>query len=257
LTQAIFMLQKQVVIDDQLINYFEVNPQADTTVVFLHGWQSSVKVWVKILEKLGHNQVRLIALDMPGFGQSPIPKLAWGVGDYAELVKNFATKLELKNIVLVGHSFGGRVAIKLVSKEPKLIKKLVLVDAAGFRNEKIQTKLKILAAKTAKPLFALPILKRLKETALIAMGAKDYVEAGPMRQIFMKTINEDLTDFMHEITIPTLLIWGEKDEETPLAYGEIMNRLIPDSKLVVLAGAGHFSFLDEPDHFVKLIHGLL
>lgn len=251
------MIQKQIVINNQLINYLDVNPQAANTVVFLHGWQSSAQVWVKILELLAPSKVRLIALDLPGFGLSPMSKSAWGVGDYAELVKNFAIKLQLGSIVLVGHSFGGRVAIKLSAAEPKLIKKLVLVDAAGFRNEKIQTKLKILAAKTVKPLFALPILKRLKETAYRAIGAKDYAEAGALRQILVKTISEDLTDCMREITIPTLLVWGGKDTETPLPFGQIMNRLIPNSKLVVLSGAGHFSFLDEPDQFSKLIHGLL
>lgn len=251
------MAEKQIVVDDALINYIDLNPEASKALVFLHGWQSNAAVWNGVLEKLKNNPARLIAPDLPGFGKSPMPKQAWGVGEYAAMVKKLIEKQELKDVILVGHSFGGRVAIKLAAAHPEMVQKLVLVDAAGFRNEKIINKLKILAAKTVKPLFALPVLKQLKEAAYRAVGANDYAAAGPMRAIFVKTINEDLSGYLPKITAQTLLIWGGKDKETLLAFGQVMNRLIPNSKLVVLEGAGHFSFIDEPEKFTELIHGLL
>lgn len=251
------MSEKQIVIDDTLINYIELNPEAPRALVFLHGWQSSAAAWTGVIEKLKGNAVRIIALDLPGFGKSPIPKESWGVGEYSLMVKKLIQKLELKDVILIGHSFGGRVGIKLAAQDTELVKKLVLVDAAGFKNASIINELKILAAKTVKPLFSLPGLKQLKQTAYQVVGAKDYAEAGPMRAIFVKTINEDLTEYLPKIAAPTLLVWGSKDLDTPVAFGQVMNRLIPNSKLVVFENAGHFSFIDEPQKFAELIHGVL
>jgi len=250
------MHSKQLVINEVLVNYIDVNPESRNVFVFLHGWQSSAQAWSGIMERLSTKGVRLVAIDLPGFGGSPLPKTAWGVGEYAEMVRAFSQKLGIHRIILVGHSFGGRVAIKLSATVPDLVSKLVLVDAAGIKNENLLNKLMVLAAKTVKPLFALPVLRNYKSTAYKAIGAVDYAEAGPLKDIFIKTINEDLTEFLPKIHAPTLLVWGAKDMETPLAFGELMNRLIPNSKLVVLTDAGHFSFIDQPDKFTDLIQGL-
>jgi len=250
------MHSKQLIVNETLVNYIDVNPESRHVFVFLHGWQSSAQAWSGVMERLSTKGVRLVAIDLPGFGGSPLPKSAWGVGEYSELVKDFSQKLGINKIILVGHSFGGRVAIKLSAANPELVSKLVLVDAAGIKNENLFNKLLVLAAKTVKPLFALPLLRNFKTTAYKAIGAVDLAEAGPLKDIFIKTINEDLSEFLPKIQTQTLLIWGGEDTETPLAFGGIMNRLIPNSKLVVLTDAGHFSFIDQPDKFTELIQWL-
>jgi len=248
---------KQLVVRDTLINYGEVNPEASKALVFLHGWQSSAQAWSGIVERLSSSPVRIMALDLPGFGSSPLPKTTWGVGEYADMVVEFIQKLGLKEVILVGHSFGGRIGIKLAAQNPDVIEKLVLVDAAGLRNENLVNRLKVMAAKTVKPLFELPIIRNFKTHAYRAIGATDLADSGPLKETFIKTINEDLASFLPQIKAPTLLVWGADDVETPVAYGKIMNRLIPNSKLVVLDKSGHFSFIDQPDKFADLISGQL
>src|SRR3989344_2220679 len=142
---------KQIVIDDLLINYIEANPEASQALVFLHGWQSQANIWQPVLQKFS-KPVRLIALDLPGFGKSAMPRFSWGVAEYSELVKKFLSRIETQDIILIGHSFGGRVAIKLASGNPELVKHLVLVDAAGFKNSSPMKLLKVIAAKLLKPL---------------------------------------------------------------------------------------------------------
>lgn len=251
------MNSKQLVVRDTLINYTETNAEATKALVFLHGWQSSAQAWSGIVARLADNPVRILCLDLPGFGSSPLPKSTWGVGEYAEMVVEFIQNLGLKEVILVGHSFGGRIGIKLAAMNPDVIEKLVLVDAAGLRNENLVNRLKVLAAKTVKPLFELPIIRNFKTHAYRAIGAVDLADSGPLKETFLKTINEDLASCLPQIKAPTLLVWGADDTETPVAYGKIMNRLIPNSKLVVLDGASHFSFIDEPDKFADLIKGQL
>src|SRR3989344_2680640 len=183
------MIQKQIVIDDHLINYYQTGTQtAAPAVVFLHGWQSNAQAWVGVLN---HMDCQALALDLPGFGQSPRPRTDWGVGDYAELVKSFLAKLQLSHVVLVGHSFGGRITIKLAAANPGLVKTLVLVDAAGFRNNSLSRTLKIWSAKILKPLFELGPFKALKPRLYELIGASDYGQAGQLKSILIKTLNEE------------------------------------------------------------------
>ncbi len=251
------MQEKQLVVNETLINYIELNPEASEALVFLHGWQSSAQAWLGTLENLKDKHVRLLALDLPGFGKSPVPRSTWGVGEYAELVKNFLAKKELSSVILIGHSFGGRIAIKFAAHHPNSIKKLVLVDAAGFRDSSFNRTFKIWAAKIIKPLLNLPLFRRAKSFLYEMIGASDYGNSGSLKQIFVKTIEEDLSLNMTQIKAPTILIWGENDHVTPLSYGDRMHKLIPSSQLTVLPESGHFSFIDQPRKFNEIIQTLI
>ena len=195
---------------------------------------------------------KLYALDMPGFGSSPAPKAIWGVGDYAEMIKGFIEKLELKNAIVVGHSFGGRVGIKLAAKYSSLIEKLVLVDAAGFVTSSFKKDFSRFMAKLVKPLFKLPFTFRLRQKIYQFIGAEDYLATPELQKTFVSVVNEDLSEDMKKISCPTLIITGENDKDTPVEFGERMNKLIKESKFVVLPDSGHFSFLDQPEEFVKI-----
>src|SRR4051812_6722174 len=117
-------MEKQIIIDGLLVNYLEVNPQAANTAILLHGWQSQASVWNPVIEKLSGQPFRLIAMDLPGFGKSQLPKTDWGVGDYSKLVKLFLEKLGITSAIIIGHSFGGRVGIKFSALYPNIVSKL-------------------------------------------------------------------------------------------------------------------------------------
>ncbi len=244
--------EQQILINDLVINYYKVDRTGDTpSAIFLHGWRSEGKVWLNIMQNLG---LQSYALDLPGFGKSAAPSRAYTVSDYAKIVSGFIRKLELKNVWIVGHSFGGRVAIKLAVQDKNQVGKLVLVDAAGFRNESLVIKIKKFVARMAKPLFSLPLLKGLRQRIYQIIGAEDYAATPQLKQTFINIINEDLSPYLSSISQQTLLIWGNNDTDTPLSFARKMRDGIPGARLVILQDAGHFSFLDQPQQFTKTLN---
>jgi len=241
----------QVVINDQLINYYTYG-NGKQSVIFLHGWRSEAGVWNAMTTRLAeeNKDLKIFALDMPGFGESPMPKKPFTVGDYADLTAGFITKLELENVILVGHSFGGRIAIKLTGTKPELVSKLVLVNSAGIKNQPDNKTLII--ARLAKPLFKPKAMQGIRKKVYKWLGSEDYVATPELRETYLNIIGEDLTRYLRNINQPTLIIWGDEDkDDTPVEFAKIMNNGIANSKLTVLKDAGHFSFLDQPDEFFK------
>lgn len=242
--------QRQLVVNDSLINYYESDISSGTqSVVFLHGWRSEGKVWFNVMQ---HLDMPSYALDLPGFGQSPLKGIAYTVNDYVKVVNDFIKKLDLKNVFLIGHSFGGRIAMKLAASDSN-IARLVLVDAAGFRNQSLSTKVKKFIASIVKPLFKLPGLNSLRPKIYKLIGAEDYLATPQLQQTFVNVINEDLTPYLTSISQPTLLIWGKNDKDTPVDFARTMNTNITGSQLRVIEHAGHFSFLDQPQQFIDLL----
>jgi len=160
---------------------------------------------------------------------------------------------------LIGHSFGGRIIISLAANFPEKVGKLILVDSAGIRPKRTaRYYLRALMAKTGKRLSSLPLFgKGLKDVIYSRIGSKDYREAGNMRGTMVKVVNEDLTPLLAKIKAPTLLIWGEEDKETPISHARIMERQIEDAGLVILKGAGHFSYLDNLAQFCLIAANFL
>ncbi len=236
-------MAKQLIVNNLLVSYSDSAGLGDVSLVFLHGWRSQKEIWGKLIQAMPQAW-SCYALDLPGFGASQAPLAALYVNDYVQAVAEFLKKLGLKNVVLVGHSFGGRIAIKLAASQPGLLSKLVLIDSAGFVNSKNQ--FFAIAAKIARPFFKPQFMQSLRGKIYSRIGAEDYVATPNLKQTFVNIINEDLSKYLPQINSPTLLVWGEKDPETPVIYGERMNREIPNSKLIVIPGAGHFSFLDNP-----------
>jgi len=251
-------VQKQLSINSQLINYYYSQDRTASdslNYIFLHGWRSDGTIWLDLLKGLEVSQFH--CLDLPGFGKSTSPRKAMSLSDYANVVDAFINKLDLKNIVLVGHSFGGRVAIKLASTKPPYLNKLVLVDSAGFSSPSFKKSLSKTVAKGAKPFFKPEFMQPLREKIYATMGAEDYVATPELKDTFVKIISEDLSTDMGSINTPTVLIWGEDDKETPVKTAHKMTSLINDSRLEIIAGAGHFSFLDKPQEFTKLFNSFV
>jgi pimeloyl-ACP methyl ester carboxylesterase len=194
-------------------------------------------------------------VDLPGFGETGLPPEPWGVAEYADWTRALMDELGLERPSIVGHSNGGRIAIHLASHHPGRVDKLILVDSAGIRPKRgFRYYRRVGMAKTAKHAARLlgPAGRALQRRVLARTASSDYANAGPLRPTFVKLVNEDLTPLLSQIRASTLLIWGDQDDSTPLADGQTMERLIPDAGLVVLKGAGHFSYIDQPQRFGRV-----
>lgn len=205
-------------------------------IVILHGWGHNKKLWDNVASKLGKE---VISLDMPGFGDVALVKDDWGVSEYVKWVESQISKY--KNVVLLGHSFGGRVAAEIASKRPSNIKGLILSGAPCIYRPTNGTKAKIALYKTVKIFIPNNIRKMFY--------SGDLKEAGNLEKIFRKVVNHDQTEQLRKINIPTLLIWGEHDNDAPLNLAYEINTLINDSELKVIENAGHNTFLDKPNLF--------
>ena len=249
-------------IDDLSVNY-TVKGSGDY-IFLLHGWGANLELFKNIADIMSEAYT-VVSLDFPGYGQSDEPKDAWDILRYAEFVIAFIKHFNCDKVILLGHSFGGRVIIKMsnIPDLPFLIDKIILVDTAGIMPKRtLKYKIKIRIYKTGRFILNMPSIKKLFPDALEnyrkKMGSSDYANASEiMRRVLVKTVNEDLTPLLENITAPTLLIWGENDTDTPVSDGKLMEQKIPGAGLVVLKGAGHYSFLEQPYAFGRVIKSFL
>jgi len=246
---------KQIVVNDILVRYLKEDSkrQSGLYCLFLHGWRSQSDNFVPLIQFLAKHNISSLSLDLPGFGGSAIPVGTYTLLDYANCVFAFVQKLKLDIGCVIGHSFGGRVAIKLTSLHPDFVKKLILLDSAGIIEH--PTRLGILKslAKLVRPVFYPTFMKPIRSRIYKTLGADDYLATLAMRGTYLAVIGEDLQKFLPQIKQPTLLLWGEKDTTTPLSIANAMKDLIPNSRLEILPNAGHFSFTDQPDLATKYI----
>ncbi|MFB4165589.1 alpha/beta fold hydrolase [Alteribacillus sp. JSM 102045] len=245
-------------IDGVKVNYHVSGEGAD--VVLLHGWGANIQAFAPVHQSL-EKHFKVWSIEFPGFGESEEPPEPWTVGDYTDMLGKFLSKLEIDRPILVGHSFGGRVSIKYASSHP--VRKVVLVDSAGIKpKRKLKYYVKVYTYKAFKKLLKLPVIKRYEEGILKKvkgkLGSADYKNvSGTMQQTMVKVVNEDLRHHLPHIKAPTLLVWGENDEATPVEDGRLMEEMIPDSGLVVLEKAGHYAYLDKLNQFLIVLDSFL
>lgn len=223
-------------------------------LILMHGWGCNASTVSFIADCSLKSGYKVYNIDLPGFGQSSEPKEVWGVEDYAAMIEYLISQQEIKCPVLVGHSFGGRIAIVLGSRSN--INKIILIDAAGIKpHRKLSYYFKVYSFKLLKKIPSFLFGGKQRKHQIIERqrqkrGSSDYSQASKrMREILIKTVNEDLKHLMPHIKASTLLIWGTNDTATPLKDAKTMNKLIADSGLVEIEGAGHYSFLDNPQKF--------
>lgn len=219
-------------------------------LILLHGWGENVSTFWPAVELL-KDKFTLWLIDLPGFGRSDLPLKALGSSDFAKVVAEFIKKNKIRNPAILGHSFGGKVAIKLVAENPNLINKLILVGASGLKPDLSFQELIIYpGAKFFHFLFPdIFNIKKIIRTKFYRKIESDYVNAGAMKDTLIKTLTEDLTGDLKKIKVETLLLWGDKDRAIPLKYGKRMYQLIRNSKLAVLEGRGHFLHANDPERF--------
>ncbi len=226
------------------INYIQYGEGND--IVLLHGWGQNIEMMRPIGDNF-QDRFRITILDFPGFGESEEPKEAWTIEDYELMLEEFLKKVNVKKPIVIGHSFGGRVAIRYSARNP--ISKLVLFGSPCIR---IQEELS-LGVKILKKLKTLPGLNELGEYMKKFIGSRDYKAASPiMRQTLVNVVNEDLSKFAREIEEPTLLIWGTNDTEAPLNEAKELEKIMVDAALITLPGT-HYAYLENLPRVVTIL----
>jgi pimeloyl-ACP methyl ester carboxylesterase len=244
-------------VDDTKLRYKLAGSGAP--ILLLHGWGGSIESMGMLFDDLARDHT-VVAFDFPGHGESSLPPKAWGVAEYAESVRGVMDALHVHRPHIIAHSHGGRVTIKLATAYPDRVGKLVLVDSAGIRPPRSwRYYVRILLAKGGKALakYCGRFGAMARERIYRAIASTDYANAGALRDTFVKLVNDDLTPLLSQIASPTLLVWGADDTETPLSSAKVMERLIPQARLVVLQNAGHFSYLDQYGKFRLIVRQFL
>lgn len=238
----------KIKIKDININYIQYGEGKD--IILLHGWGQNIEMMQPLGDPLSR-KYRITIIDFPGFGNSEEPKSAWTMYDYALLIEELVKKLKIKKPIIMGHSFGGRVAIRYSADHP--IEKLVLFGSPCIRTEqKLSLKVKLL-----KKLKTLPGLNELGEKMKKYIGSRDYKAASPMmRQILVNTVNEDLSVYARQIEESTLLIWGEQDIEAPLRDAQDLEKIMIDAALIVLPGT-HYAYLENLGRVLNIVDAFI
>ena len=239
---------------------YKITGTGNKTAVMLQGWGTDLGVYDTIANTI-NDEYRFLQFDFPGFGGSDEPKEAWNVDAYADFFCKLLEALQIKKVSLIGHSYGGRVIIKLASREslPFEIDRIVLIDSAGILPKKnLWQKIKTKKYKILKKVFNLKFIYALFPEIIddwrSRQGSEDYRNATPMmRKCLVMAVNEDLTELLAKIRQDTLLIWGDKDTATPISDAKIMEEKIPNAGLAVLEGTGHYSFLENPAVFRNIM----
>lgn len=227
-------------------------------VVVLHGWGGRIESMRPVTDCLSPS-FRTIAIDLPGFGESPLPEGVWGTADYAVFVRDVLAELGVGTAHFVGHSYGAKTSIYLAATHPGLVQKLVLQGSSGLRTPpSLKARARRGVSRTARAVGKLGGPgARVRDAVYRRIQSTDYRDAGPLRPILVKVVNEDLEDLLPRVRASTLLVWGSKDDAVPLAHARTMEEKIPDAGLVVFEGAGHFAYLDEPDRFCVVVRHFL
>lgn len=223
-------------------------------LILIHGWGADASTFWPVVDLLKDN-LTLWLIDLPGFGRSELPKKQFSILDFAEIIAEFIKKNEIKKPTVLGHSYGGKIAIKLARTFPDLVDKLILEGSAGIRPEKNLLHFLIFPfVKIAH--FLLPDIFHTRSKIRHKLYKKlesDYADAGKMKSIFLKTLKEDSISDLPKIQAEALLIWGEKDRAIPLRYGKKMYQLIKNSKLVIMEDTDHFPHLTWPERFAYYV----
>lgn len=230
-------MQKEIM--NTNINYIFHDNKKDITLVLLHGWGQNIEMMQPISNRY-EKYFNILIIDLPGFGKSSEPPHSWTVYEYVEAIHKLIEELNIKKVILIGHSFGGRLSLIYSSKYK--VEKLICFACPYIKEiKKLPIKTKIY--KGLKKIFFLrPIANIMKNF----IGSTDYKNASEiMRGVLVQSINVDMINDIKKIKCPTLLIWGSLDTAVPLKRAYELEKLIPDCGVVVYEGATHYAYLEK------------
>lgn len=232
-------------------------------IVILHGWNLFADRYAGLGAVLRSHGHIVWCEDLPGFGQAMVPRAPLVLDDYVSHVRDVIRRRSLQSPVLIGHSFGGRIGIKLAAQSPELLRGMVLSGVPGFPPVPALTvRLYRLLATVGRKATDLPGLAALQDRLRPAfyrlVRSSDYAKTSPqMRETFKRIVAESLAAYMPQITVPTLLLWGEDDRIVPVSIARKMKQVISSSKLVTIAGARHGVPWTRADEFAHQVETFL
>ena len=238
----------KIKVKNVLVNYIQYGEGKD--ILLLHGWGQNIEM-MKMLGDNFSDRFRITILDFPGFGLSEEPSESWTIKDFADMLDEFVKELGIKKPIIMGHSFGGRVAIRYSADH--VVEKIVLFGSPCVREERELP----LSVKILKGIKKLPGMDKIGEFAKNFIGSRDYKAASTiMRQTLVDVVNEDLSKYAKETDCPTLLIWGENDTEAPVEDARILEGIMVDAALIVLPGT-HYAYIENLGQVVNILNNFI
>src|SRR3989344_1093017 len=243
------MIEEQILVKDLTVNYKIIGQ--GRPMLILHGWGSKSDRWQAVAELLAQKNFQCIIPDLPGFGQSQEPNMVWNLNNYVEWVLEFSQKIPQlnKSFYLLGHSFGGALGSKFSIKYNQKVERLFLVGAACIRKKTIKKQVLGRVSKFVKLFSFLPMYPLAKKAFYkFVVGGNDYLRArGIMKETFLKVISDDLSQLLASVKVPTVIIWGDKDDTTLVEDAYFINKKIPGSKLIIIPGGDHDLEIKVPE----------
>ena len=245
----------QTVVDGILTNFLDIHPKQKNTMIVLHGWGSAASYWLPISQFISP-AVRLILLDLPGFGGTkPLPDSP-DVSEYTDFVRAFSKKLNLTGFILAGHSFGGQITLDYSLKYSTDLAHAILIAPAAIRERSKSAKIKIRLAKIIKPLFAL-LPHGSFEKFLGWYTPKDYSDSNEyQRKVLNKIVVYNLKPFLNQVKVLTDIIWGSEDIVIPY-MGKYLAENIPHSNLHLIYGANHLIHHTHPQKLATVLNQII
>lgn len=215
------------------------------SVILLHGWGQNAYMMKFIQDHLS-NTYRVMNLDLPGFGNSEEPDHPWSVQEYAACIHELAMQNDMQEPILIAHSFGARIALRYALSYR--VDRMILTGAAGIKKK--------YTPDYYVRVYAYKLLKKCNIKA--NLGSSDYQSASEvMRGVLVRAVNEDIRPRLHEIEVETLLVWGERDRQTPLWMGKEMEHEMKNAALVVLDKEDHFAYFHQSFRFLRIVDAFL
>ena len=258
------------------VNYVEMGQ--GPPVVLIHGLSGRWQNWLENIPRLARRH-RVIALDLPGFGESELPQEEISIPGYGRFVDAFLGEIDVERGGLVGNSMGGFIAAETTIAHPSRVEKLVLVSAAGLvRVGNSQLYALERAARLFHPLTAAFLARRehlvrrpgLRKRMLfgvvrypdrIAPELAYEVASGAGKPGFLDALNAivnyDFRDRLPEISVPTLIVWGRNDRIVPVSGAHEYEELIPNARRVIFEDTGHVPMLERPARFNQIVEEFL
>lgn len=231
-----------------------------TTIVILHGWGLQKKTYEKLSMLLQQNGYRVFALDLPGFGTELLQNTNMTLDDYVLFVRNFLKKHAIQKPIFIGHSFGGRIAVKYAFLYPKDVSKLILTGVPIIRHISFIKKVIFVFAVVGGKVFSIfpkETKTMIRKMLYFLIGEWDYYKAGNLQQVFKNIISESLIEYAKKIRIPTLLVWGKDDRLVPYEDVAAIKKLMPQALSVIVSHAGHKLPYENPNDFFLVIKKFL
>lgn len=236
---------------------------AKRSVIILHGWGLSGERYSPLVDQLRRKGYQVFAPDLPGFGKSQKPTYPYELKDYVGFLDTYMKHRAIQKTILIGHSFGGRVALKYQLLYPDKVKGLILTGTPGYTPVPRKKLVVFVAvAKIGKFICSIPPISifqdAIRKWYYYAVGARDYYRAeGVMKEVFKRVVKEDLSDAMKHVRAPCLLVWGSEDVITPPWIALRMKESIPHAQLIVIPDADHGVSFKRSDIFMDSIENFL